>query len=105
MLEEMKNNIDYGFGPTPMMAHDFWKRLKREIPSNSITWNSPRSKRNTEKLPHFGPNDFMNHLKELFHPEVGHLHVKTVKREVNYEVMGQERYVEIMETDPHFPQA
>ena len=102
VLEELRSNIDFGFGPKPKMVHEFWKRLKREMPSKSITWNSPRSKRNTDKLPHLGPEDHVDELEELFHPEIEHLHARTVKREIDYEAMGQELYESIMENEPHF---
>ena len=84
------------------MVHSFWKRLKREIPSQSITWNSPRSKRNTDHLPTLGPNDHIDDLEELFHPEIEHIHARTVKREVNIEIMDQELYETIMENEPTF---
>ena len=102
LLDEMINNVDYGFGPRPKIVHDFWKRIKREIPSKTISWNSPRSKRNTDHLPELGPDEFVDELEEFFHPEVEHLHVRTVKREVDYEAMSQEVYENIMETEPLF---
>ena len=102
MLEELANKVDYGFGPKPKTVHSFWKRLKREMPSRSITWNSPRSKRNIpEHLANLGPQDFENELEEMFHPEVEHLHQRTV-RETRIEAFGQEAYEMIMESQPEF---
>ena len=102
MLEELANKVDYGFGPKPKTVHSFWKRLKREMPSRSISWNSPRSKRNIpEHLANLGPEDFENELEEMFHPEVEHLHQRTV-RETRIEAFGQEAYELIMESQPEF---
>ena len=102
MLEELAIKVDYGFGPKPTTVHSFWKRLKREMPSRSITWNSPRSKRNIpDHLANLGPEDFENELEEMFHPEVEHLHKRTV-RETRIEAFGQEAYEQIMESQPEF---
>ena len=102
MLEELASKVDYGFGPKPKTVHSFWKRLKREMPSRSITWNSPRSKRNIpDHLANLGPEDFENELEERFHPEVEHLHQRTV-RETRIEAFGQEAYELIMESQPEF---
>ena len=102
MLEELANKVDYGFGPKPKTVHSFWKRLKREMPSRSISWNSPRSKRNIpDHLANLGPEDFENELEEMFHPEVEHLHQRTV-RETRIEAFGQEAYELIMESQPEF---
>ena len=102
MLEELESKVDYGFGPKPRNVHSFWKRLKREMPSRSITWNSPRSKRNIPShLPNLGPEDHEDDLEEFFHPEVEHLHARTV-RETSIEAFDQESYESIMETEPQF---
>ena len=102
ILEEIENNVDYGFGPKPKNVHSFWKRFKREMPSRSISWTSPRSKRNIPShLPNLGPEDGENELEELFHPEVEHLHERTV-RETRIEAFDQESYEMIMESEPHF---
>ena len=96
MLEELANKVDYGFGPKPKTVHSFWKRLKREMPSRSISWNSPRSKRNIpDHLANLGPEDFENELEEMFHPEVEHLHKRTV-RETRFEAFG----LKSRQTDP-----
>ena len=102
MLEELASKVDFGFGPKPKTVHSFWKRLKREMPSRSISWNSPRSKRNIpDHLANLGPKDFENELEEMFHPEVEHLHQRTV-RETRIEAFGQEAYELIMESQPEF---
>merc|ERR1719239_658627 len=105
-LEEMSSMETYGYGPRPKFVHDFWKSIKLERPTRSIEWTRAGSYKNKRSLPSYlpelTPEDHLDELEELFHPEVEHIHARTVKRDIDYNTMGQDMYEEIYESQPDF---
>ena len=105
-LEDISAMETYGYGPRPKFVHDFWKSIKLERPTRSIEWTRAGSYRNKRSLPSYlpelTPEDHMDELEELFHPEVEHMHARTVKRDVDYNILGQDMYEEIFESQPDF---
>merc|ERR1719239_970897 len=105
-LEEMSSMETYGYGPRPKFVHDFWKSIKLERPTRSIEWTRAGSYKNKRSLPSYlpelTPEDHLDELEELFHPEVEHIHARTVKRDIDYNAMGQDMYEEIYESQPDY---
>ena len=105
-LEEISSMETYGYGPRPKFVHDFWKSIKLERPTRSIEWTRAGSYKNKRSLPSYlpelTPEDHVDELEELFHPEVEHIHARTVKRDIDYNIMGQDMYEEIYESQPDF---
>ena len=104
-LEEIASGMTYGYGPKPKVVHAFWKSIKKERPSRSIEWRSAGSskkKRSTERLPHLTPADHSDEFEELFHPEIEHMHARTVKRSIDINSFGQELFEAIMESEPDY---
>jgi len=104
-LEEIASGLTYGYGPKPKVVHQFWKSIKKERPSRSIEWRSAGSskkKRSADWLPHLTPEDHVDELEELFHPEIEHMHARTVRRSTDINTYGQELFEAIMESEPDY---
>ena len=105
-LEEISGQDTFGYGPRPKFVHEYWKSIKKERPSRSIEWIQAGSSRTKRALPSYlptlTPEDHIDELEELFHPEVEHMHVRTVKRDVDIDAIGQELYEHIYNYQPEY---
>ena len=103
--DEIAANEINSLGLIPKSIHTFWKSLKSQTKKRSISWlsaGSSKAKRSADYLPSIEAHELNDPNEEAFHPLVPHLHVNTVKRNVDANFFNQALYNKLMDSDASY---